>query len=94
MRRAMSSAISTPLPVMPMKVRALSGTFFVFPMTRTIAGFSVGADANMSDESSLALKLSRNTAGRASTRADVRRLSSSASSCLLVNADGLAPLLV
>ena len=50
------------------------------------------AEASVLDLSSLALKLSRNTAGRASISAAVNRLSNSFASWPLVKADGLTPL--
>ena len=91
-RRAISSAICTLLPVMPMKVRVCRGTVLVCPIGRTIARFSVKTEARMSELRSLLLKLSRKTAGCASMSAAVKRLSNSSASWPLVKADGLTPL--
>jgi hypothetical protein len=66
----------------------------VWPIGRTIAGFSVRAEAKVSDSSCLALKLSKNTAGRASVNTDASRLSNSSALWPLVNADGLLPLAI
>ena len=93
-RRAMSSEISTALPVIAMKVRVCNGTILVWPIGRTIAGLSVRTLARISLVSSLPLKLSSSVEGCASTRAAVNRLSNSSGSCPLVKADGLIPLAV